>query len=95
MNEHAEATRAGLVAAARMSARERAITKRAGQECPVCGWEIGANGLCWRSKACADVGLDLLLPYFDRGAFAGSGGRTAADVAREVRKREAEAQVSA
>jgi hypothetical protein len=51
----------GAAAAHQLHASERWLAEtRAGLPCPVCRREIGANGLCWTSKACADTGLELL-----------------------------------
>lgn len=63
----AERQRLGAVMAERRTAAyaiehaERELAKRAGEACPVCGREIGANGMCCRSAGCFDDGMSRVI----------------------------------
>jgi len=45
--------------------REQALAGRAGMPCPVCGNPVGRTGMCWRSAACIDDGMFLVLPGYN------------------------------
>ena len=62
---HAALIGAAVIAGNLAAEAERELGKRAGTPCPVCGRKLRANGMCFRSAACIDASIALVLPKYN------------------------------